>query len=82
MTDPSGGDPTRSPSPSVRLPIPPGIQATADIFSQQDEGQGLFIYTAGMPCMGLVNVNSKLGLVNGSHGIATGVIVDPDGKIA
>ena len=44
--------------------------------------QGLFLYTAGMPCMGLANVNSKLGLVNGSQGIATGVIIEPDGKIS
>ena len=56
-----------------------------DIFSQQDEGvkipsQGLFIYTAGMPCMVLANENSKLGLVNGCRGIATGVVIEPDGK--
>jgi hypothetical protein len=56
-----------------------------DILSQQDEGvnipsQGLFLYTAGMPCMVLANINSMIGLVNGSRGTATGIIVDPDGK--
>jgi len=30
--------------------------------------------------MGLANVNSKLGLVNGSQGIASGVIIEPDAK--
>ena len=73
------------PAQHGRLP-PVQNLSLEDIFSQQDEGvkipsQGLFIYTAGMPCMVLANVNSKLGLVNGSQGIATGVIIEPDGKI-
>jgi hypothetical protein len=56
-----------------------------DIFSQEDEGvkipsQGLFVYTAGMPCMVLANENGKLGLVNGCRGIATGIVIEPDGK--
>ena len=56
-----------------------------DIFSKQDEGvgtpsQGLFLYTTGMPCMVLANINSKLSLVNGSRGIATGVVIDPSCK--
>ena len=74
------------PADHKRLP-PLQSLSLEDIFSQQDEGvkipsQGLFLYTAGMPCMGLANVNSKLGLVNGSQGIATGVIIEPDGKIS
>jgi hypothetical protein len=55
------------PGEHKRLP-PVRNLSLEDIFSQQDEGvkipsQGLFVYTAGMPCMGLANVNSKLGLV-------------------
>jgi hypothetical protein len=72
------------PSQHKRLP-PLRNLSLEDIFSQQDDGvkipfQGLFIYTAGMPCMVLANENSKLGLVNGCRGIATGVVIEPDGK--
>jgi hypothetical protein len=56
-----------------------------DIFRQQDEGvavpaPGLLMYTRGMPCMILANINSALGLVNGSRGTATGLELDPNGK--
>jgi hypothetical protein len=56
-----------------------------DIFSQQDKGvsipsQGVFLYTAGMPAMVLANVNSSFSLVNGAHGVATGIVLESDGK--
>jgi hypothetical protein len=34
-----------------------------------------------MPGMGLANENIKFDMVNGSQGIATGVIIEADGKI-
>jgi Helitron helicase-like domain at N-terminus/PIF1-like helicase len=72
------------PADHSRLPLL-GDLRLEDIYCKQDEGvsspsQGLFLYTAGMPCMVLANINSKLGLVNGSRGIATGVVIEPNGK--
>ena len=73
------------PGNHTRLPSVRDLHAEA-ILEQQDEGvhipsQGLFLYTPGMPCMILANVNSSVGLVNGCRGIATGVILEPDGKV-
>jgi hypothetical protein len=73
------------PADHSRLP-PAQNLALEDIFSQQDEGvsipsQGLLLYTAEMPCMVLANMNSVLGLVNGSRGTAARIIVDADGKL-
>lgn len=56
------------------------------ILAQQDEGvkipfPGLFLYTPGMPCMVLANVSSRWSLVNGSRGIAAGIIMEPNSKI-
>jgi hypothetical protein len=72
------------PGEHSRLP-PARNLALEENFSQQDEGvtipsQGLFLYTAEMPCMVLANVSSVSGLVNGSRGTACGIIVDPEGK--
>jgi hypothetical protein len=71
------------PGHHTRLPSVRALHVEA-IFEQQDEGvnipsQGLSLYTPGMPCMILANVNSSVGLVNGCRGIATGVILEPDG---
>jgi hypothetical protein len=72
------------PADHSRLP-PAQNLALEDIFSQQDEGvsipsQGLFLYTAEMPCMVLANISSVLGLVNGSRGTAARIIVDAESK--
>ena len=52
------------------------LSTTEGIFSQQDEGvnvpaPALLLYTPGMPCMVLSNINSALGLVNGTRGTAS-----------
>jgi len=70
------------PADHSRLP-PTQNLALEDIFYQQDEGvsipsQGLFLYTAEMPCIVLANISSVLGLVNGSRGTAARIIVDAD----
>jgi hypothetical protein len=56
---------------------------TEGIFSRQDEGvnvpaPALLLYTPGMPCMVLSNINSALGLVNGTRGTASWVIPEPE----
>jgi hypothetical protein len=72
------------PAEHTRLPSSKDLSLN-DILRQQDEGNipspGLFQYTAGMPCMVLANVCSSRGLVNGSRGIAVGVILEPDSMI-
>jgi len=60
---------------------PPRIE---DLLRQTDNGtmipfQGLFSYTQGMPAMVLSNICSILGLVNGTRGIASGIVVDSAG---
>lgn len=72
------------PAQHSRLPSPRHL-SLEDVFRQQDEGvaipsPGLFMYTPGMPCMILANMNSALGLVNGSRGIASGIILEPNSK--
>jgi hypothetical protein len=44
------------------------------------KGPGLFLYTKDMPVMVLQNICTKWGLVNGAKGVATGVVVEPQGK--
>jgi hypothetical protein len=73
------------PAEHTRLPSSKDLSLN-DILRQQDEGvkipcPGIFQYTAGMPCMVLANVCSSRGLVNGSRGIAEGVILEPDSMI-
>jgi hypothetical protein len=54
------------------------------LLQQTDEGakvpfQGLFFYTLGMPAVILANICTRLGHVNGTRGIVSGVAVDPLG---
>jgi hypothetical protein len=41
--------------------------------------QGLFFYTKGMPAAILTNICSLLEQVNGTRGVASGIVVDPTG---
>jgi hypothetical protein len=55
-----------------------------DLLRQIDQGtripfQGLFSYTLGMPAMILANICTLLGHLNGSRGIASGIVADPTG---
>jgi hypothetical protein len=55
-----------------------------DLLQQGDDGtkvpfQGLFFYTPGMPAIILANICTLLGLVNGTRGIPSGIVVDPAG---
>ena len=73
------------PGEHTRLPSSQNLRFD-DILGQQDEGvnisfPGLFLYTRGMPCMILANVNSPWGLVNGARGTAAGVILEPNSTI-
>lgn len=56
-----------------------------DLLQQMDQGaaipsQGLLFYTPGMLAIILANIWTALGHVNGAHGIASGIAVDPTGK--
>lgn len=56
-----------------------------DLLKQMDQGaripfQGLLFYTPGMLAMILANICTPLGHVNGAHGIASSIVVDPTGK--
>jgi hypothetical protein len=56
-----------------------------DLLQQMDQGamipsQGLLFYTPGMLAMILANICTPLGHVNGAHGVASGIAVDPTGK--
>ena len=64
---------------------PPSAVYLEELLQQMDQGsripfQGLFLYTPGMPVMILANICTLLGHVNGAHGIASGIVVDPTGK--
>jgi hypothetical protein len=55
-----------------------------DLLHQTDQGckvpfQGLFFYTPEMPVMILANICTILGHVNGTRGIAAGIVVDQTG---
>jgi hypothetical protein len=55
-----------------------------DLLQQTDQGTrvpspGLFFYTSGIPATILANVCTLLGHVNGTRGIASGIVVDPTG---
>jgi hypothetical protein len=43
------------------------------------KGLGLLLYTKDMPAAVLSNVSTRLGIVNGALGKATGVVADPAG---
>ena len=56
-----------------------------DLLQQMDQGakipfQGLLFYTPGMVVIILANICTLLGHVNGAHGVASGIVVDPTGK--
>ena len=56
-----------------------------ELLQQMDQGSaipssGLFLYTQEMPVMVLANICTLLGHVNGTHGIASGIVVNPTGK--
>jgi len=56
-----------------------------ELLQQMDQGSaipssGLFLYTQEMPVMVLANICTLLGHVNGAHGIASGMVIDPTGK--
>ena len=55
-----------------------------DLLQQTDQGtrvpfQGLFFYTSGIPTIILANICTLLGHVNGTRGIASGIVIDPTG---
>ena len=50
------------------------MQDTSDV-----KGPGLLLYTKDMPTAVLSNVSTRLGIVNGALGKATGVVADPAG---
>jgi hypothetical protein len=39
--------------------------------------QGLFLYTLGMPAVILANICIRLGHINGTRGITSGIVLDP-----
>ena len=47
--------------------------------SSDVKGPGLLLYTKDMPAVVLSNVSTRLGIVNGALGKATGVVADPAG---
>lgn len=56
-----------------------------DLLQQLDQGtktpfQGLLFYTPGMLTIILANICTLLGNVNGAHGVASGIVLDPTGK--
>ena len=64
--------------------IPSSPLYLEDLLRQADQGtkipfQGLFLYTPGMPVVILANIYTPLGYINGTRGIASGIVVDPLG---
>jgi hypothetical protein len=60
----------------------PSYLYTEDLLQQSDQGTripfpGLFLYTLQMPAILLTNIYTALGQVNGVHGIASGIVIDP-----
>jgi PIF1-like helicase len=47
--------------------------------SSKVKGPGLLFYTKDMPTAVLSNISTPLGIVNGAHGRAVGVVPNPDG---
>ena len=69
------------PAQHNRLPSMSSIHME-DLLQQHDKGskipfQGLFFYTPDMPAVILSNICTLLGHVNGTCGIASGIVVDP-----
>jgi hypothetical protein len=46
--------------------------------SSKVKGPGLFLYTKDMPTAVLANISTRLGIVNGAHGRAVGIVPNPD----
>jgi hypothetical protein len=62
----------------------PSCARIEDLLGKSDQGtkipfQGLFFYTPEMPAIILANISTHLGHVNGTLGIASGIVVDPTG---
>jgi hypothetical protein len=62
----------------------PSCLYTEDLLQQSDQGTkipfpGLLLYTLYILAILLTNICTALGQVNGTRGIASGIIVDPTG---